>query len=467
MRIKQLRQKKADLLADADTLADKEAAGTLTPEEKVRLDAITATDGPLDQANAAITREERLMDERRSMAAVTDINADTVMERGDRQPANVKREPEKFATFGEFLRSVAHAGKPGVTPEHWDRRLQGLYVPGGLEPTGRQAAATGLNESVPSEGGFTVQQDHGALIYDGMFEQGVVLSRVRRVPISANANGLTIPTVDETSRVNGSRWGGVLAYWRDEADTVTATKPKFREMELKLKGLMGLCYATDELLADSAALGSIISRAFTEELTFKAEDAIINGSGSGQPLGLLNSGAVVEVAKETSQAAATIVAKNIAKMWARCPARSRRTAVWLCNQDIDPQLLLMFAPVTNVAGTENVGGIGLAQSGISYAPSGANGNQLATLMGRPVLPVEYCATLGTVGDIILVDLDQYVMIDKGGIQSAQSMHVRFVNAEQTFRLTYRVDGQPAQRSAITPYKGANTLSPYVTLATRA
>ena len=127
----------------------------------------------------------------------------------------------------------------------------------------------------------------------------------------------------------------------------------------------------------------------------------------------------------------------------------------------------MFAPVTNVAGTENVGGIGLAQSGISYAPSGANGNQLATLMGRPVIPVEYCATLGTVGDIILVDLDQYVMIDKGGIQSAQSMHVRFVNAEQTFRLTYRVDGQPAQRAAITPFKGSNTLSPYVTLATRA
>ena len=286
------------------------------------------------------------------------------------------------------------------------------------------------------------------------------------MPISANANGLVIPTVDETSRVNGSRWGGVQAYWADEADTVTATKPKFRQMDLRLKKLMGLCYATDELLADAAALESIISRAFTEELTFKAEDAIVNGTGSGQMLGILNSGAVVEVAKEASQAAASIVAKNIAKMWSRLSARSRRTAVWLVNQDIEPQLLLMFAPVTNVAGTENVGGIGLAQSGVSYRPPQA-GNPFSELMGRPVIPVEYCATLGTVGDILLVDLDQYVVIDKGGIQSASSMHVRFVNAEQTFRLVYRVDGQPVQRSATTPYKGANTISPYVSLATRA
>jgi HK97 family phage major capsid protein len=87
-------------------------------------------------------------------------------------------------------------------------------------------------------------------------------------------------------------------------------------------------------------------------------------------------------------------------------------------------------------------------------------------MGRPVIPVEYCSTLGTVGDIVLADLSQYIVIDKGGVQTAESIHVRFAYDERTFRATYRIDGQPWHRSAITPANGSNTQSPFVALATR-
>jgi HK97 family phage major capsid protein len=80
--------------------------------------------------------------------------------------------------------------------------------------------------------------------------------------------------------------------------------------------------------------------------------------------------------------------------------------------------------------------------------------------------VEYAATLGTVGDITLADLRKYRLIRKGGVEQASSIHVRFTQGEQTFRAFYRCDGQPVPRSALTPFKGSNTLSPFITLATR-
>jgi hypothetical protein len=46
------------------------------------------------------------------------------------------------------------------------------------------------------------------------------------------------------------------------------------------------------------------------------------------------------------------------------------------------------------------------------------------------------------------------------------MHVRFVYDEMAFRFTYRVNGHPAWKSALTPCKGSNSVSPFVTLETR-
>ena len=382
------------------------------------------------------------MDERRSMEAVPGLNDDTEEEADEKISAQVKKDPETFATFGDQLQAIAHAdmNKGGDR----DRRL--IW-----------GAPTGAGEAVPSDGGFLVQQDFAVDLLKRMNEMGDVISRVRSIPISPTSNGLKMPAIDESSRVDGSRWGGVLAYWANEADTVTAKKPKFREIDMRLHKLFGLGYTTDELLADTTALESILTQAFTEELTFKTENAIINGTGAGQPLGVMNSGAVVTIAKESGQSADTVVAANIVNMFARLPRRSARNAVWLINQDIWPQLWQMTL------------GTGAAVV-LLYAPPGVSGPNInapfGTLLGRPVLPVEYCATLGDLGDILLTDLSQYLMIDKGGVTQASSMHVRFINDEMTFRFIYRVDGQPAWKTAVTPFKGSNSLSPFITLAAR-
>jgi len=352
---------------------------------------------------------------------------------------------KEFRTFGEQLTAVVRAGRTGEI----DPRLLQLR------------AISGASEIVPSDGGFLVQHDFAGEILQRSYEMGQLLSRCRRIPIGANSNGLKIPAIDESSRATGSRWGGVQVYRTNEGGDLAAKKPKFRLMELGLKKLTGLAYATDELLQDASALEAVFSQAFQEELTFTIENEIMSGSGAGEMLGVMNSNALVTVSKEGSQVASTFVAENAMKMWARMWARARMNAVWFINQDVEPQLYQMNVKIKNVAGSENVGGMP-----VYIGPGGLSGQPYGTLFGRPVVPVEYCQTLGTKGDVVLADLSQYVVIDKGGVQSASSIHVRFLNDEQTFRWVVRNDGQPTWHAALTPFKGSNTQSPFVTIETR-
>lgn len=445
--LKVLRQKRADLVAEARGLFDLAASENrgLSEAEAARDDAISAEIAALD---GQIARAEAHAQRERDQAAI-----------GGGAPASVPASPRAqggaFRSFGEFLTAVA-VGSPGGGPR--DPRL--TWQNGGVN-----AGPTGMGEAVGADGGFLVQTDFAAGLLQNMWSNGEVASRIRRIPISAGSNGLRMNGIDETSRANGSRWGGIQTYWTSEAAAITASQPKFKRVEMELEKLTGLLYATDELLADSTALEAYMQQAFSDEFTFKTEDAILNGTGAGMPLGILNSGAVITVSKETSQASATLVAENILKMYARMPAKSLGNAVWFVNQDVLPQLYQLNVKIKNVAGTENVGGIATPQV-VFQPPGSVGGSTLGTLMGRPVVPVEYCATLGTVGDIVFADMSQYLGIDKGGVQSASSIHVRFLYNETAFRFTYRFNGQPLWQAPVTPYKGSNTISPFIVLQAR-
>ena len=329
------------------------------------------------------------------------------------------------------------------------------YISKGSDTDGRLVRApTGAGEVDPTGGGFLVQVDFAAAIFMLAHDLGRLIGQVNKIPISANANGIKIPGIDETSRATGSRWGGVASYWVGEGTAVTPSRPKFRIIEFDLKKLMSVMYTTDEMLQDSTALTSIAAQAFSEEVMFMTEDAIFEGTGAGQPLGIMHSGARITVAKEAGQTAGTIVKENVDKMWARMWARSMTNGIWYINQDIMPQLMQMNQAV------------GVGGQVVYLPPGGLSGVPYSTLYGREVVWTEYAAALGTEGDIMLADLSQYTLVDKNGIQAATSMHVAFLTDEMVFRITYRVDGKPMWTVPITPFKGL-TKSPFVTLATRA
>jgi HK97 family phage major capsid protein len=400
----------------------------LTDDENKKVQDLHAEIG---RWNESIKRAEEIGEDTEARLA------ETAEEDAEFRRAPVKITPQdgekRFQSFGDQLMAVYRSSAAGARV---DERLI-------------TRTASGANETDPAAGGFLVQNDFVSELLKKTYDTGLLAGKVRRVPLSTNSNALRINAIDDDSRKDGCRWGGITTAWQDEADALVGSKPKFRQIDLQLKKLTGLCFATDELLQDAAALESVIRQAFTDEFAFKIDDAILNGNGAGQPLGILKSNAVVKQELEGGQTAKVTV-ENLVKMWSRLWSRSRANAVWYVNQQIEPLLYTLQVgdrPVYIPAG------------GLSESP-------YATLFGRPVVPLEQCSELGEVGDLLLADMSQYLLIDKGGINAASSIHVRFLNDEQVFRFIYRVDGQPIWSRPITPYKGSATLSPFIALAKR-
>ena len=333
--------------------------------------------------------------------------------------------------------------------------VKNAFNPSGIVDPRLFNAATGLNETVGNEGAFLVQQDYSNELLQEVFETGQLASRCRKQPISGNANSIKINGVDETSRA-ASRMGGVKGYWADEADEKTASKPKFRKIELTLKKLVGLVYLTDELMEDAAGIGAFVKDAFVSEFGFLLDDAIYNGIGGGQPLGMLNAGSLVTVPIEGGQGADTILTQNIVNMYARRFASMTNNYVWFYNQNIEPQLFTMSLAV------------GAGGSTTYLPPGGLSGAPYGKLLGLDAIAIEHAATLGDVGDIVLANLPNgYILAEKGGIRSDMSIHVRFIWDEQVFRFILRIDGQPVRATALTPAKGAEQQSHFIALAARA
>lgn len=399
-------------------------------------------------------------------AAQPVTNAGHAVVTGDEADRAAKGNPWK--SFGEYLVAVVKAARGDMDQRLLPLRSRELDDEGGFEAErvsrdGRIQAgwlksgatkATGMSEgNLPSAGFLVGPSGQGGLV-ERVYDVGSLLARIPTDNLSGDAISMTYKAEDETSRADGYRRGGILAYWAAEAGTVTSTKPKFREVELKLKKAMALVYATSEMLNDAAVLESYIMRNLPEELRFVVENAVINGNGAGQPMGILASPALISVTKESGQAADTIVYQNVIKQFARMWPRGLRNGIWLMANDCWPQLFQMTLAV------------GTGGQPVFVPPGGASVAPYGTLLGRPILVLEYMPKLGDAGDLLFFDPSQYQMIGKGGVESASSIHLKFDYDEQVFRFIMRVDGAPLWYSALTPYNASSTLSPFVAIAAR-
>lgn len=414
------------------------APAAAVPSREAQLTELAALTGKKDQLFTWISSGQSVAEIRAGLIAEQD--APKPVATTDIRVGAMRETQKPWDNFGEQLGAIMRAGNPNVRDV--DPRLF--------------AAASGLSQGVPAEGGFLVEPEFSTAIWQGISGAPDAL-----LPLTDNytvtGESITFNADAETSRATGSRRGGIQGYWMAEAAQYTSSKPKFRQIRIEPQDLGVFVYMTDKLMSNSSvALQQYVSRAAADEINTLVTDAIVNGTGAGMPLGILNSDAKVQVSKESSQAAATINQFNISKMWARLHPKLRSQAVWLHNVDVEPALDTLSTVVQNVAATENVGG---------YANKVFDPER-RTLKGRPLVACESCATLGTVGDLILWAPQAYLTGTRGGIKEAMSMHLRFDYNENAFRFLFSVDGQPWHNSAITPLKGSNTLSSIVVLQTR-
>jgi len=347
-----------------------------------------------------------------------------------------------FRSFGDFATAVKAASR------------QGGYIDPRLV---MNAPSTYSSEGAGEDGGYAVPPDFRTEIWQKITGESSLLGRTDQNPTSKNT--MVFPA-DETSPWDTT--SGVQAYFESEAGLMTQSKINLVPKSIRLGKLTALIPVTEELLEDAPGLESYLKKKVGIKFDFKINLKIIQGTGAGEPWGILKHGSLVSIAKESGQAADTIVAENIMNMWSRLYAPCRQNAVWLTNQDIEPQLWGMQLKVKDASGNV-VGG-----TPIYMPPGGLSGSPYATIFNRPVIPTQACETLGDKGDIILVDLSQYLTATKsGGIRADVSMHLWFDYAIMAYRFILRIAGQPWWEKYITPRDGANYLSWAVTLDERA
>ena len=336
----------------------------------------------------------------------------------------------QWKTFGDYLAAIS---------------------PQSIRANGVPKVLNDLSEAIGGDGGFLVPEEFRAELLRLSLETAVVRPRARVIPMALSS--VRIPAIIDTSHAT-TVFGGVNILWAAEAAALsTVTQPSFGQVLLAAKKLTGYTIASNELLADSAiSLEALILALFAEALAYFEDDAFIAGTGAGQPLGVLNAAALVSVAKETAQAATTLIYANLVKMFSRALPQSMGRGVWYCHPDVFPQLAQLSLDV-------GTGGSAVWVTNIAGGPP-------ATIFGRPVVFTEKSETLGTAGDITFADFGYYLIGDRQAISMAASPHANFTTDEMTWRFVQRVDGRPWLLSALTPRNGTNTMSAFVNLATR-
>jgi Predicted phage phi-C31 gp36 major capsid-like protein len=309
--------------------------------------------------------------------------------------------------------------------------------------------AMGGNEGVGADGGFAVQTDFAGLMMESAAKAGNILPLVDSYEVKDGSNAVKWVDIDEDD-VSTSVFGGVRVYWAAEATTVAASHPKLQEKKLELEKLMGFAYATYELDSDSSFINDLYTRAFQTAIQRELEGAIIAGDGVGKPLGILNSGALVTVPKESNQSAGTVNWANLSKMYHR--QLNKANSVWLAHPDAHEQFDFLEFPV-------GTGGVPV------YLPATQEGS-LDRLRGRQIVDTDHCSELGDVGDIIFADLSQYMLAYKGGVDAATSIHVQFLTAENCFRFIFRANGMPKRNKDLKIKNSNNKRSSFIALATR-
>lgn len=352
----------------------------------------------------------------------------------------------KFKSFGDLLcsiRNIRQFGKP-------DSRL--IFMDSKGLPTkpfvNVQGKAT-LVEGTDSAGGFLVPEEFRAQIFQDGLESAVVRSNNPMV-VPMSSDTLKYPRVNDTTHAS-TVYGGIVGYWQGEGSTVQESEPSFGELQLVAKKLTGYTKVSDELLQDSAiSLEPFLRRQFSEAWAHFEDIAFLRGTGSGQPLGILNAGALVSVTRADTD---DIVLADITGMWSRVQPSVRGRGIWVANHECLPKLLFLNSAntVTNAYGAPTM-----------FIPNILDPIKMQ-IFGRPLVLSEKMSALGDAGDIAFIDLGNYMIGDRQGLTIDMSGHVYWTTGYVAFKFTERVDGQPIPASALTPYKGSATLSPFVSL----
>lgn len=428
-KITELRAQKSELAKQSEQLV-----------KDGKFEEVDALTTKMEGINASIDSVAKLMAASNKNAKPEDLGDDGILhDEGNPETKDEKKQMHLFDSIGEQLRAIRDQTK-GVAQDKRLKQINNVVL----------GTGTGTGE----DGAFAIQPDFAGTIMESAVQQSPLLNRLDRYTCSSASNSARWLRFDETD-ISESVFGGIKMHWAAEGGTVDASKPKSREMRLDLEKMMGFMYCTDEMLQDTAFMTGLATTGFSLAADRLLTAGVINGDGIGKPLGIMRSGALISVAKETDQAAGTFTGANAIKMQARAMPRNRERLCWLMHPDAEEELPYLSIQNGNAAK-------------FLWNPEGGLGNfDTQRVLNKPVLFDDNCAALGTKGDILLVDPFQYILLMKGTARQDWSMHVEFLTDQQCFRIVWRCNGAPKIDAPLTIKNSAKKRSPFVALDTRA
>ncbi len=351
--------------------------------------------------------------------------------------------PGQFKAFGDFLKSVhAVTFKGGYDPRLsiWHEREE-PNAP--AKADGWVESRKDLIENVGASGGFLVPIEQIETLLSVPGPEAVVRPRATVVPMRRRQ--IQWPTLDQTNTTAGrpAWYGGVRAIWTEETESKTEVEPGFRQINLVAHKLVCYTEASDELLEDSAiSLETLLATLYRGATTWYEEHAFVNGTGAGQPLGVIIAGATFVQARAAAGAIGIVDIINMLEHF------HGSNPVWLISQSALPSLMQLNGPAANAS--------------YVFMPSARDGMP-GTLFGYPVIYNEHCPLLGSRGDIGLYDFKMYLIGDRQATTIDSSKHYKFQYDITSWRAVHRVDGQPWLSQPIYLQDGTTQVSPFVVL----
>jgi len=290
-------------------------------------------------------------------------------------------------------------------------------------------------------GGFVAPQRLAATIFDTVIQEAVFVDKVRIW--TSDAPTLVVPYWDDAdmSRLNANLG---FSSWSHELKTNSETDLKLRAITLEAKKLNTYISISREAYRSASMLASQLSEQLAKNIRLSLEYALWNGTGTGQPLGILQSPCRIELARTT---AGSIVMDDVVEMYTRLASQYLKNAAWFISQPA----------MADIFGLED-------GSGRSIFVTNASEKAPGRLLGLPCYINPFGPALGTLGDIALADMSQFHMLVAQGIEVDQSDSVKWYEDARTYRAVMRVDAQCGLSSVITPLASGATQSAIVLLA---
>jgi HK97 family phage major capsid protein len=233
-------------------------------------------------------------------------------------------------------------------------------------------------------------------------EETVLWDRVRKIPTTHGE--VILPAVDQDT--NSDNYAGASFGWTAEGAAAPGQEPKFKQLDFPMYEAKAKTELANRLLRRSTInIEAFVTWLFSSVLANGAEQAVINGTGVGQPTGIFKAGNFISIARTAGNNAVNY--DDCVKVKYGVTPNLRKNGIWV----VADALMALLMEIKDLQGRPI-----FLQSLRDGEPD--------TLLGRPIYATTR-KTLGTAGDLSYGDPKRYIAPVEQETVIAKSEHQKF------------------------------------------